>query len=75
MIFHILRLLAENLALFSSDWAARGAIELYGADKNKVKVVPFGANIQTFPAFDDVNSNEPFGFNAELAVAESSDLA
>lgn len=41
-------------ALFSSDWAARGAIELYGADKNKVKVVPFGANITSYPAFDEV---------------------
>jgi glycosyltransferase involved in cell wall biosynthesis len=34
-----------SLAIFSSDWAARSALELYGADKNKVKVVPFGANI------------------------------
>ena len=34
------------------------------------------APIETIsPAFDDVNSNEPLGFNAELAVAESSDLA
>lgn len=45
-----------ELALFSSDWAARGAIELYGADKNKVKVVPFGANIQTYPALDAIKT-------------------
>lgn len=34
-----------SLCIFSSDWAARSAIELYGADPAKVKVVPFGANI------------------------------
>jgi glycosyltransferase involved in cell wall biosynthesis len=35
------------LAIFSSDWAARSAIEDCGADPKKVHVVPFGANIQT----------------------------
>jgi glycosyltransferase involved in cell wall biosynthesis len=35
----------SRLCLFSSDWAARSAIELYGADPAKVKVIPFGANI------------------------------
>jgi len=35
----------SRLALFSSDWAAQSAIELYGVNKQKVKVVPFGANI------------------------------
>jgi glycosyltransferase involved in cell wall biosynthesis len=34
-----------RLAIFSSDWAARAAIELYGMHREKVKVVPFGANI------------------------------
>ena len=32
------------LALYSSEWAARTAIDLYGADPAKVHVVPFGAN-------------------------------
>src|SRR3990167_3728943 len=45
-----------ELAIFSSDWAARGAIELYGADKNKVKIVPFGANIETYPSIDEIKS-------------------
>jgi glycosyltransferase involved in cell wall biosynthesis len=35
----------SRLAIFSSDWAARSAIELYGTSKEKVRVVPFGANI------------------------------
>jgi glycosyltransferase involved in cell wall biosynthesis len=34
-----------QLAIFSSDWAARTAMELYGTDRAKIKVVPFGANI------------------------------
>lgn len=36
-----------HLAIFSSDWAAQTAIETYGINKNKIKVVPFGANIQS----------------------------
>jgi glycosyltransferase involved in cell wall biosynthesis len=43
------------LAIFSSDWAANSAIELYGMNKEKVKVVPFGANITHFPTFTEVN--------------------
>ncbi|OGT58644.1 MAG: hypothetical protein A3F43_01465 [Gammaproteobacteria bacterium RIFCSPHIGHO2_12_FULL_42_10] len=34
-----------HLAIFSSDWAARTAIEIYGVPQEKVKVVPFGANL------------------------------
>lgn len=34
-----------RLALFTSEWAAQSAIEAYGADPAKVKVVPFGANL------------------------------
>jgi glycosyltransferase involved in cell wall biosynthesis len=46
----------SSLAIFSSDWAARSAIEIYGVDKSKVKVVPFGANIEHAPTFDQVKS-------------------
>jgi glycosyltransferase involved in cell wall biosynthesis len=34
-----------RLAIYSSEWAADSAIEYYGADPGKVRVVPFGANI------------------------------
>ncbi len=34
-----------NLCLFASDWAAQHAIEDYHLDPQKVKVVPFGANM------------------------------
>ncbi len=45
-----------NLAIFSSDWAARGAIELYGMAPEKVKVVPFGANINSRHRLPEVQS-------------------
>ncbi len=34
-----------SLAIYSSDWAAKTAIDNYNVDPAKVKVVPFGANI------------------------------
>ena len=43
-----------QLAIYSSDWAAKSAIEYYQADPNKVKVVPFGANISSELNFDRV---------------------
>ncbi|MBW4646940.1 MAG: glycosyltransferase family 4 protein [Goleter apudmare HA4340-LM2] len=36
-----------KLAIYASEWAAQTAIEYYGADPTKVKVVPFGANIHS----------------------------
>lgn len=45
-----------KLAIFSSDWAAQSAIELYGASREKIKVVPFGANIESHPTFDEVKT-------------------
>jgi glycosyltransferase involved in cell wall biosynthesis len=34
-----------DLAVFSSAWAARSAVEAYGRPRNSVAVVPYGANI------------------------------
>lgn len=45
-----------KLLLFSSDWAARSAIELHGISPNKIKVVPFGANIETSHSYDDIKN-------------------
>lgn len=42
------------LALYSSHWAARSAIEYYQADPAKVKVVPFGANLPWTPPPEDI---------------------
>ncbi len=35
-----------RLAIFASDWAARDALSRYDVDGSKVKVVPFGANLE-----------------------------
>lgn len=43
-----------RLAIFSSDWAARTALEIYGADEKKIKVVPFGANIECHHTENDI---------------------
>lgn len=45
-----------KLAIFSSDWAARAAIELYGVNKEKVKVVPFGANLNYQPTLAEIQN-------------------
>lgn len=42
------------LAIYASDWAARTAIESYSVDPTKVKVIPFGANIQTSRSLADI---------------------
>lgn len=40
----------SDLLIASSDWCKRNAIELYGCESSKIKVVEFGANID----FDDI---------------------
>ncbi len=45
-----------SLAIFSSDWAARTAQEIYGIAKEKVKVVPFGANMHAEHTLHDIRS-------------------
>ena len=37
-----------ELAIYASEWAAQTAINFYQADPAKVKVVPFGANIDSY---------------------------
>jgi glycosyltransferase involved in cell wall biosynthesis len=45
-----------SLAIFCSDWAANSAIQLYGVSKEKVHVVPFGANIDSYPSYETIQS-------------------
>lgn len=44
-----------KLAIFSSEWAANSALEVYGTSREKVKVVPFGANIHTYPSQAEIH--------------------
>lgn len=43
-----------KLAIFCSDWAANSALEIYGTAREKVKVVPFGANIDSYPHANEI---------------------
>ncbi|MCF0074498.1 glycosyltransferase family 4 protein [Dyadobacter sp. CY261] len=45
---------SARLAIYSSDWAAQSAIKHYGVNPEKVKVVPFGANLESSRSLDDV---------------------
>jgi hypothetical protein len=45
---------SSALAVYASEWAARSAIEYYHADPGKVKVVPFGANIDSRRSYEDI---------------------
>jgi glycosyltransferase involved in cell wall biosynthesis len=43
-----------RLAIYSSDWAAATAINKYQVDSSKVKVVPFGANVDCSRALENI---------------------
>lgn len=45
-----------KLAIYSSEWAAKTAIENYQVAQSKVKVVPFGANIECDRSLDDIKA-------------------
>ena len=47
----------SKLAIYSSEWAAKSAIEYYKASPEKVKVVPFGANIKNELPYEVIKSN------------------
>lgn len=43
-----------GVAFYASEWAARSAVEVHGADPEKVEVVPFGANLPITHDRDEV---------------------
>lgn len=47
----------SRVSIFSSHWAGDAAVNLHGIDPSKVKVIPFGANIEEHPPF---NKHVPF---------------
>ncbi|MDJ0598614.1 MAG: glycosyltransferase [Crocosphaera sp.] len=42
-------ILRANKLVYPSQWAANSAIQDYGANPEKIEIVPFGANIDTIP--------------------------
>ncbi len=41
-------------ALYSSEWAARTAVDVYGADKARIGIAPLGANLDCDRSRDDI---------------------
>ena len=50
-----------SLLIYSSEWAARSAIEFYDADERKVHVIPYGANFEIPPAKEGVLQKQKSG--------------
>lgn len=44
----------STIAVYSSQWAAQAAIRYYGASESKVRVVPYGANIDVDYTLQDI---------------------
>ncbi len=49
-------LMNAKRVIFSSEWAARTAVEFYGIAKDKIRIVPFGANLDITHTLFDVNN-------------------
>ncbi|MBW4668685.1 MAG: glycosyltransferase family 4 protein [Cyanomargarita calcarea GSE-NOS-MK-12-04C] len=45
-----------DLIIFTSEWAANNAIETYAISPSKIKVVPFGANLESNRSYEDIRS-------------------
>ncbi len=43
-----------RLAIYASEWGAKNAIDRYGLSPERVRVVPFGANLECRRSIDDV---------------------
>jgi glycosyltransferase involved in cell wall biosynthesis len=54
-----LALKKASAVIYSSAWAARSAIEDYGADPSKVHVIPFGANLDEIPPREVALARKP----------------
>jgi glycosyltransferase involved in cell wall biosynthesis len=43
-----------SLAIYASDWAAQTAIDNYEVERSKIKIVPFGANMECNRSIEDI---------------------
>ncbi len=46
-----------SMAVYASDWAARSAVRDHGCDPAKVRVLSFGANLETLPSPETVQAD------------------
>ena len=54
-------ILNADALIYASDWAARSAIEDYGANSDKINIIPFGANIDDVPARETLSDGSTDG--------------
>jgi len=47
----------STMAIYSSEWAAKSCIEYYGAEPSKVKIIPFGSNVECERTINDIVEN------------------
>ena len=47
-----------ELAIYSSEWAAASAINNYQVDREKIKVVPYGANLSCTLSIEDAQRSD-----------------
>lgn len=47
---------SASLAIYSSDWAAQTAVKNYKVNPEKIKVIPFGANLNHSKSYAEVKS-------------------
>ena len=47
-----------DLLLYPSDWAANSAMDYYGANESKVKIIPYGANIDKVPSLEIISNKK-----------------
>ena len=50
---------SSKLIIFSSEWAAKTAIDNYKVDSSKIKVVPYGVNFETKRTLSDIKKLLP----------------
>ncbi len=48
-----------NRIVYPSTWAAASAVEDYGADRDRIRVIPYGANIDTAPPAEALPDRDP----------------
>lgn len=51
----------SKVVLYPTEWAANSAIKDYGADRNKIRVIPFGANLDIAPQKEKIQNKRKSG--------------
>jgi glycosyltransferase involved in cell wall biosynthesis len=51
----------SDALIYASDWAARSTIEHYGANPEKINIIPFGANMDDVPARESLGEGSADG--------------